>query len=473
VADLAPRQFGTFLRAAGKLAAARQISALLFVGAVLGLSALAPRPWVTDFVWAYFAMLTLTSVLGLGFERLAGTLTAEHTAAGTPAPLGSLVLLRLATAPLAALGLWALLAFVGVALPPLAWWATLAWIVAALVSPVAFGALRATGNSATEPRVAVLIRSAQAAALLAAAAGGATVTAALVVVAALEAAGAAMALRALGRERLRRASLAELAQLPWRRVVALAGIELVALAYLRADLLLVGRILGPVVGATYGMLYRVIDGMNGAVGSVGLWLYAESANARDGDINPFGIRARSLALLPRLAIGVGLVMILGSAVVAAVTPSLASDARVLQLLLAAFPLLTVNAIELHVRSGRGRNREVLRIGVAALLLNVPLCLILVPALGLRGAAIALVASESLQSVLLVAVASRAERSLLRRSMATAVGGAILLLIVGVATRGSGPEFPLLGMAAALFLIGIPLYRRAMRASAHGLQESTP
>ena len=88
-------------------------------------------------------------------------------------------------------------------------------------------------------------------------------------------------------------------RLPLRRGLALAAIEVVALLNLRVDLLLVGHMLGAVLGATYGLLYRAVDGFNGVVGSAGLWLYAESANRRDGGTNPSGIRARSLAVLPR------------------------------------------------------------------------------------------------------------------------------------------------------------------------------
>ena len=69
-----PTSFRTFLRSAGKLAVARQLSGLVFVAAVLALPTLTSRSISTDFVWSYFAMLTLTSLLGLGLERLA-----EHT----------------------------------------------------------------------------------------------------------------------------------------------------------------------------------------------------------------------------------------------------------------------------------------------------------------------------------------------------------------------------------------------------------
>ena len=74
-ADSDASSFRAFLRSAGKLALARQVSGLIFVGAVLVLPALTTHSISTDFVWTYFAMMTITSLLGFGLERLAGTVT--------------------------------------------------------------------------------------------------------------------------------------------------------------------------------------------------------------------------------------------------------------------------------------------------------------------------------------------------------------------------------------------------------------
>ena len=392
-----PRQragFGEFVRSSGKLAAARQLSALLFIGAVLALPLLATRGWVTEFVWSYFSMLTLTSLLGLGLERLAGALAVD----GDDAPLGALFGVRLASIPAVAAAQWVLLTFVGVTLSPLAWVATLVWTVAALIEPIAFGALRTRGDSMTEPCTALVMRVVQASSLLAAAAAGAPLALALVGVAACEVGAVGVALRAVGPSRFRGMSRAGIAGIPWRRVAWLAGVELVALAYLRADLLIVGRILGPGAGAAYGMLYRVIDGIYGLVGSAGLWLYAETVHEPSPDAS-HELRDRSLALVPMLATAVGFALVLAAQILGDVVGSVGNETRTLQLLIAAFPLLAVNTIELHVRSGQGRNRGVVGIGLAALALNVAACIALIPPLGLQGAALALLASELLQTAL--------------------------------------------------------------------------
>ena len=197
--------------------------------------------------------------------------------------------------------------------------------------------------------------------------------------------------------------------------------------------------LGAVTGATYGLLYRAVDGFNGVVGSAGLWLYAESSNERDGGVDPTGLRARSLAVLPRFGLALAVIVVVGAGAVGELVPRLAAETDTLRILAAAFPLLTVNAVELHVRSGRGRNREVLTVNVVTLLVNVPLSIALISSFGLPGAAAALALSELLQASLLWCSASRDERILVGRALATAVAGAVVLLLTAAALSGGSPR----------------------------------
>jgi hypothetical protein len=236
--------FRTFLEAAGKLAVARQVSGLVFVVAVLTLPGLTTRATSTDFVWAYFAMLTLTSLLGLGLERLAGTVTAERGEQPLASALGPVLAARAMTSPLAAASLWVLFAFVGVHVAGVAWGATFVWIVAGLFGPLVFAALRVVGNSSAEPIIMVSVRAVQAAGLITLAVAGAGLSTMLVPIAALEVLGVVIALRMVGSWRQYRAGLVAVVSLPVRRGAALAGIEVVGLFNLRADLLLIGRILG-------------------------------------------------------------------------------------------------------------------------------------------------------------------------------------------------------------------------------------
>jgi O-antigen/teichoic acid export membrane protein len=399
---------------------------------VLALPALTSKSTATDFVWAYFAMMTLTSLLGLGLERLSGTVTAERGSSTVGYALAPVLAARFLTLPLGAASLWVMLTFVGVTLPVAAWWGTFLWISAALFGPLVFAALRTIGNSTVEPVVMVSVRLVQSAALIALASTGSGVAVMVIVIALLETAGVLCGIAVVGRARELVRGVRRVPALPLRRGAFLAGIEVVGLLNVRSDLLLVGRILGAGPGAVYGLLYRVVDGFSGLLNSAGLWLYAESANGKDGGDDASGIRARSLQLLPRLGVGLGLGVVLLSGPFGELVPQLGGELGTLRVLVVAFPLLTVNAIELHVRSGRGRNREVLVINAAALVVNVVACLFLLPAVGLIGGALALAASECVQAALLVVTASSAERVLVGPALGTAVIGAIALAITGLA-----------------------------------------
>jgi len=348
--------------------------------------------------------------------------------------------------------MWALFAFVGVDLPPSAWWATMLWIVAGLVAPVLFGGLRASGNSSVEPSVMLVVRAAQAIVLATLASAGAAVSPLIAAVALLEMLGVFVAFHWVGRARELWGGLTKWAQLPAQRALALAAIDVVALVNLRADLLLVGHTLGAALGATYGLLYRAVDGFNGVVGSAGLWLYAESSNEREGGTDRSGIRARSLAVLPRAGLGVALVVILGAGAAGVLVPRLSSEIDTLRILAVAFPLLTVNAVELHVRSGRGRNRAVLMINSATLAMNVPLCILLIAEFGLPGAAAALGVSELFQATLLWMSASRDERSLVGPSLGTATAGGVALACTAAALGTGRPELAVIGAVATVLLV---------------------
>jgi len=429
--------FGRFLRSAGKLAVARQVSSCCLIGVVFVLPALTTRHIATEFAWAYFAMLTLTSMLGLGLERLAGTAVAERRDATVARALAPVLFVRVVTAPLAALGMAVLFAFVGVRLDGATWVATLAWIAAAFVAPLVFGGLRAAGNSTIEPLAMVVIRPLQAGLLALLAVGGAGVAPLVAAVAVLEWVAVAAGLRAIGGLRTAGGAWRGWRSLPLRRAAALAGIDVVGILNLRADLFLAGHVLGAARGATYGLLYRAVDGFNGVLTSAGLWLYAESANGRDGGADPAGIRGRSLRLLPALGLAAATALVLIAGLVGEVVPRLASEADTLRILAIAFPLLCVNAVEVHVRTGQGRNRQILAISLALVAVNVPLCILALHAYGLPGAAAALAITELIQAGLLWCTATRPERRLIGPALATAVIGALALTVIGVACNAVG------------------------------------
>jgi len=221
----------------------------------------------------------------------------------------------------------------------------------------------------------------------------------------------------------------------WRRVVALAGIETVGLLYLRADLLLVGHLLGAGPGATYGLLYRVVDGAGGAAGTASLWLFAEAAARRGNGDEPGSIRVRSLRVFPAVACAAAAAAVIGAGALGSLVPRFASEIGTLRLLIAAVPLLVWNSLELHFRAARGRHAGVLTIGVVALITNVLLCVALVGDHGLRGAAIALLGAELVQTIALVASARPGERRILTHGGLLACAGCALLVAIASAVGG--------------------------------------
>ena len=405
------RAFHSYLSTIARAIAGRQGGALLLVGATLALPTVASARDVTAFTWAYVGMLTLSSLLGLGIERLATLLVVQRGSAPPARALRPLFLARVATVPFVAGALWLLLTFVHARLTVAAGASAVLWIVAVHIGVVASAGLRALGNTRTEPTITVGMRATQASLLIGLAGLGASATALIVVLAAAELVGSLALVAALGPGWWGPSAAQPVGGVAgWRRALSLAGIETVGLLYLRADLLLVGHLLGAGAGATYGLLYRAVDGAGGAAGTASLWLFADAAAGRDGGDAPDGVRARSLGMLPAIAAAGALAVVVGAGGLAAIVPRFASEATTLRLLVAAVPLLVWNSLELHVRTARGRRASVLRIGLLAFALNVALCVWLVGSHGLVGAAIALLATEVFQTAALVFTAQAGERA---------------------------------------------------------------
>jgi O-antigen/teichoic acid export membrane protein len=153
-------------------------------------------------------------------------------------------------------------------------------------------------------------------------------------------------------------------------------------------------------------------------------------------------------------------VVLVAGTVSSLVPQLSAQAETLRILAVAFPLLTVNAVELHVRSGRGRNREVLRANTITLLVNVPLSIGLIVSFGLPGAAAALAVSELLQAVLLWCSAVGAERAIVGVSLLNASVGAIALVGVTAAIANGLPALAGVGAVSLVALVtwGLPRQR---------------
>ena len=434
------------------LAGGRQIAALAFVGVVLALPNVGRPAVVEQFLWAYYGCLIMTSVGGLGFERAAGLAVARNGGNGRAA-LVPLLALRLATIPLEALGLWLVVRFVGVELPMPTFLVTVVWILGIQLQLPAFSVLRASGRRSVEPATWLVIRLVEAPLLLGLAAGGAGSFALVASVAAVECVGAGFAMWTVpGRWQWQSWRFTEL-ELPWRTMSAFALIEVVGIAYLRADLLLVGRVLGPATGAAYGLLSRLIDGILGVQNSVGLWLFADAARRSEtgDDVASSPIRTRSLVVFPRLAVTCSLIGIVVAPILGHLVPSLEPTIDTLRILLVVLPFFVLSAVETFTRSAAGRNRGIVAVLTAGLAVNVGLNLFLLSTIGLTGAGWALSGSECAQVVLLFGFSTTHERRLLRRVLPEVFGwgAALLLLVIGM-NLGLAP---LVGLAFVIFLAG--------------------
>jgi O-antigen/teichoic acid export membrane protein len=449
-ADKSRREFRSFLRSVGLLAGGRQFAALAFVGVVLVLPNVGLPRVVEQFLWAYYGSLIMTSVGGLGFERAAALAVARNGGDARLA-LVPLTVLRIATVPFEVAGLWLVMKFVGVTLPIPTFIATVVWIVGIQIQLPAFSALRTVDRRAVEPTIWVGMRLLEAPLLLGLAARGASSAVLVGMVAIVELAGGVVAMCELpGRWSLRSWRPSEL-DLRWRTMSAFALIELVGIAYLRADLLLVGRILGPTVGAAYGLLSRLLDGILGIQNSISLWLFADSTqrSAAGDDLSASPIRERSLVLFPRAAAAFALGAIVCAPVLGSLVTAIAPTIDTLRILLVALPFFVVSAIETFTRSAGGKNRGVLVVVGLGLAVNIGLNVFLLSTIGLVGAGWALLGSECVQVLLLYGTASVGERRLLRRTVRDVFACGVLLLTVALAANLAAPFVA--GVAAMVML----------------------
>ena len=140
-------------------------------------------------------------------------------------------------------------------------------------------------------------------------------------------------------------------------------------------------------------------------------------------------------MFPTLAAGAAGVAVVLAGTLGSLVPRFAGEIGTLRLLIAAVPLLVWNALELYLRAARGRHGAVLVIGLVALAVNVLLCVALVDAHGLRGAAVALLGAELAQTVVLVATARTNERSVVTPSALLAGVMCAALVLLGAVCGG--------------------------------------
>ncbi len=436
------------VRSAGVLTAGRQVGALILTAGVLLLPRYVGTHDLDAFLWVYFAQLLVSSLLNLGLERF----TARELAGGD-GPRRSAVAAaglqgRLWSAPLTPLVLWVVLAFVHVHLPAQGWIAATAWTLAVQVQGVLFAALRAADRVRAEATIAFFGRVVQTAVLVALATSGAGLSSLLWSVAAVDVAVAVAAFVLV----VRLIGYGRAAPLPMRKLVLYTVLEISVFAYLRADLVIVGRLLGANDGATYGLGYRLLDALVGLAGPAILVLFAYASGHALRGRGMADTRRRAEALLPHLGVALAAFAMLAVTPLVAVLPRLEETAPALRVLLASLPMTYLVGVEAHLLSAEDRNTVVVIVAAATLLLNIGLNLVLVPHFGMLGAAAALFATEVAQVTGLVRGADEAG---VRRAAIEAAPTVILLLLGGIALNR---DTPALGVALLVGAVGVASVR---------------
>jgi O-antigen/teichoic acid export membrane protein len=381
--------FGRVIRTAGILTAGRQLGAVVLTGAVLLLPRYLGGADLDRFLWIYFAQLLLSSILNLGLERYTAREVAGRARERRAAALGTGLVCRAVTAPVTPLALLAVLAFVDVKVSPSTFAAAAVWTLAVQFQGVLFAGVRAVGRGSAEAGLVFAGRVAQAVLLLVGAISGWGVAPLVWVLAAVDVAvmlgSAAVAQAVVG--------IARPDGIPYRRLGLYTALEISVFAYLRADLLIVGRILGPNAGATYGLAYRVIDALVAlsTPALLILFAYASGESARGEDLNL--VRRRSQSLLPQLGVLAAALAIVIVGPLARFVPRFHDVAPALRILLATVPLSYLIGVEAHLLSAEDRNAPVLIVALAALAGNVLLNVGLVPSFEFMGAAVALLITE--------------------------------------------------------------------------------
>ncbi len=394
--DADPGQsFDRAARSAGVLTAGRQLGAVVLTAGVLLLPRYADHNVLDPFLWAYFGQLLVSSLLNVGLERF----TAREVAGGSQradraSALGAALCGRVATAPLTPLALAVLLNFVHVHLSVGAWVALTLWTIAVQFQSVLFASLRAAGHVRTEAAIALGGRAAQTVVLLLAAVSGWGVAGLLGAVAVIE---GVVTVISWGRAS-EIVGIRGGTRLPYRKLAVYTALEGLVFAYLRVDLLLVGRLLGASAGATYGLGYRFVDALVALSTPALLVLFAHASREAARGVDLAETRRRAHALLPQLGVALAAVAIAGVGLLAGLLPRVDSAVPALRLILATVPLTYLIGAEALLLSAEDRNRPVLTVAGASLVANVLLNLVLVPRFGMVGAAAALVVTEVGQAV---------------------------------------------------------------------------
>lgn len=180
-----------------------------------------------------------------------------------------------------------------------------------------------------------------------------------------------------------------------------------SLVHMRADQVVLATLGYRRALASYAVAYQVVQGVVVGLGTVGVVGF--TLMARGGEGERAGHSRRAVALLCVLGVlgAFGVVQLSPVAVEVLGGRHYTGAVRACRLLAPVVMLSVANTMAGRVLIVAGRARLLGAVAGSALALNVALCLVLVPRLGIAGAATATVASEALGVLLVVVFAERA------------------------------------------------------------------
>ncbi|MBW3534818.1 MAG: oligosaccharide flippase family protein [Gemmatimonadetes bacterium] len=244
-------------------------------------------------------------------------------------------------------------------------------------------------------------------------------------------------------------------------------------AYYKIDVLLVEQWRGAAEAGVYAAAYKFVDVAQALALVVAMAVYPRLSRAAaevldGGAAEPGADRAGGAARRRWAATRVAELLLLASVPAAGVLwltrgpvvdllfgQAYAASAGVVAILAPVLPLLALNALGAYILAAAERMGLVAAVFSGALVLNVGLNAALVPGLGARGAALAMLASESALAIAMLAALRRHASAAPSRRV---VGAA--LLAAGAAAMMAWPTLPALGAAAAYLGAAAAVYAAA-------------
>ena len=253
-----------------------------------------------------------------------------------------------------------------------------------------------------------------------------------------------------------------------RRGAPFYGSAIAAFLYQRVDILILGALAGITVAGEYAAAYRILDGillLPAAI--VAAFLPSWTARRSTGSANGGAGLVVVLLICVGVLAGVELVLARDFLVDLLYGEEYGSAARILAILAISIPIFYADIALVWIAYARGKEKRVALLGVAALISNVALNIVLIPKFGGVGAAVATVMTEAVICAgyaLALGVHQRENLARTARLLASASACAVPLLVL--ATLCLVVQVPTTASCLAAAAVGAALltmvYRRESR-----------